>query len=133
MGFFGRAKDAQKQLKDAIAAAGGVSAPAAGVKAGASGANVEEMLRYRELGQKLAASGIEAPAVINTITPGEEQMGGSVSTVFEVTIAPADGDPYAATITQSFLQTALNDLSVGEAITVRYDPDDRASALIYSW
>jgi hypothetical protein len=110
-----------------------MSAATAGAKTGAPGANMDEMLRYRERGQKLAASGVEAPAVINTITPGEEQMGGSVSTIVEVTIAPADGEPYKATITQSFLQAALNDLSVGDAITVRYDPDDRASALIYSW
>jgi len=144
MGFLDRAKDAQRQAKEAMAAAGGgggFAGLAEGMKGmGASGSmmgapvNVDEQLRYREKAQKLKASGVEAPAVINTITPGEtEPLSGSISTLFEVTIKPADGEAYQATIKQSMLAAALDDLSTGDAITVRYDPDDRTSALIYGW
>lgn len=140
MGLFGRAKEAQQQWKDAVVGAGATNGAASGGSSAANGGswlvgagNVDEKLRYRELAQKLSASGVEAPGVITTITPGEQEFGGSVSAVFEVTIAPADGDPFPATIKQSMLQAAIDDLSTGDAITVRYDPAQPTAALIYSW
>jgi hypothetical protein len=129
MGLFSKMKDAQAQAKEAMGNMGGVSGLAGTMKPG----NMNDALQYRELSSKLKASGVEAPAVINSITPGSKELGGSVSTTFEVTIKPADGDAYPATIKQSMLESALNDMSTGEAITVRYDPDDRTSALIYGW
>lgn len=115
---------------------GGLPANLAGV--GAQGAtppaNLDEMLRYRDLVAKLKAVGIEAPGVVNGITPGDpDPLSGSIKTVFAVTILPADGAAYPATITQSMLQAQLDDLSVGDAIGVRYDPDEPTAAIIYSW
>jgi hypothetical protein len=132
MGLFSKAKEAQQQARDAMAGAGGMSGLAGAVK-GMGPADMDEKLRYRDKAQKLKASGVEAPGVINTLTPGEKEFGGSISTVFDVTIAPADGAPYAATIKQAMLESALADLHSGDAITVRYDPDEPTSALIYSW
>jgi len=96
--------------------------------------DMAEALRYARLGQKLMASGVDAPAMINTFAPGgKESSGGAIDMVFEVTITPPDGDPYAATIRQPMLPTALDGLSSGHAISVRYDPDDPTAALIYHW
>jgi hypothetical protein len=95
--------------------------------------NVEALLRYRNLAQKIAAAGVEAPAVITAISRGETLPSGGISATYEVTIAPADGAPYPAVITQPMMEAAFADVTVGQAVTVRYDPDERTAALIYSW
>jgi hypothetical protein len=128
MGFLNKIKDAQQQLQHSMA--GGVTA-GAGVMPGSSGA-MDEKLRYRELAQKLSASGVKAPAVIKSITRGEvDPLSGSISTTFEVMIKPDDGNAFAATITQAMLPAGLDTMAEGDAYTVRYDPDDRSRAMIY--
>ncbi|MGH3150039.1 MAG: hypothetical protein ACRDOB_04820 [Streptosporangiaceae bacterium] len=92
-----------------------------------------ELMRYRERAQRLLASGVESAAVITSVSAGQALAGGSVMTEFGVTIAPADSEPYPATIRQAMNVAALEDLQAGEAITVRYDPADRTSAMITGW
>jgi len=134
MGFLSKAREAQQQAKDAMAGVGSMGGLPANLQGMTAPTNMDEQLRHREKVQKLKASGIEAPAVINTITAGDaEPLSGSITTVFEVTIKPPDGDAYGATIKQSMLPAALEGLAAGDAIGVRYDPDDRTSALIYTW
>lgn len=134
MGFFKKAQDAQHWLgdsmprpADAIAAIGARTAPA----------DVAERLRFAQLSQKLMVSGVDAPAVINTVTCDESAPTGaavpSIYTVFEVTIKPADGEAYAATVKQWMSPAMLEALPVGTAISVRYDSDDRTQAIIYHW
>ena len=94
---------------------------------------IDDMLRYRDLAQRIAASGVEAPAVLTAIERGPMLTGGAIRVTFEVTIAPAEGDPYAAVIVQPMMDAQLEDLSVGQPVTVRYDVDERTDALIYSW
>lgn len=136
MGLLNKIKDAQQQMQSTIAGvAGGAGAPGMPNGAMASMGNQDDMnakLRYRELAQKLSASGVKAPAVINSITKGEaDPLSGSISTTFEVTIKPEDGEPYDATIVQAMLPAGLNTMSPGDAYIVRYDPDDRTQAMIY--
>jgi hypothetical protein len=125
MGIFSRAKE-PRQVQGASAAAwsGGTAMP--------SGSTLERQLRYAELTRKLTASCTEAPAVIKAIRPGEaEPVTGALPTEFEVMIKPPDGEAFAATTRQPMAPQALEAMSVGEAVTVRYDPDDPTSALIY--
>ncbi len=140
MGMFDRVKDAKQQAKDALA---GVGTMPAGVPAGMPAGvtpemmaglptNMDEQLRHRELTQKLKASGVEAPAVINAIRRGStDPLSGSISTELDISIKPVDGAPYPATVKQSMLPAWLDTLSEGEAVTVKYDPDSPTSALIY--
>ncbi len=131
MGLFKKVQDVQHRIGDAMPNPGQA---VAAIGARTAPPDLAEKLRYAQLGQKLMASGIDAAAVINTITPsGDETLGGTVDTVFEVTIKPSDGDAYAATIRQPMLPAALDGFSSGDAISVRYDPDDRTAALIYHW
>jgi hypothetical protein len=92
-----------------------------------------ELKRYREQGQRLLTTGMEDPAVITSVTPGDTLPGGAIMTAFGVTIAPADCEPYPATIRQAMSSRALESLSIGGTITVRCDPVDRTSALIVGW
>jgi hypothetical protein len=131
MGLFGRSKDGRGQSGQASTEGGLAGALPPEAMAHLS-PDVQEMIRRRDMAQR-ALSGIEAPAVINSVSAGEILPGGGSMTVFQVTIAPADGEPYPATIKQAIRPDALDSLAVGDAITVRYDPADRTSALITSW
>jgi hypothetical protein len=127
---------AARELADPLAGAGlrqKLMAAAVGVPRTAP-PDLAEKLRYARLGQKVMTSGVEAPAVINTVTrSGDVQLGGAVDAVIEVTIKPEEGDPYGATIKQPLLPAVLDGFSSGDVVSVRYDPDERTAALIYGW
>jgi hypothetical protein len=131
MGFFKNMKDAQAQAQDAMAsnpAAGGMGAGMAGM------GDMQAQAAYAQLAQKLAKAGVEAPGVVHAIRPtGETEFGGSQKIDFDVSIRPASGDPYQTTIRQSMLPAQLEGITDGQAITVKYDPDAPAMALIYGW
>jgi hypothetical protein len=125
MGLFDKMKDAQAQAAQAM--------QGANVQMGAGGGGAGQMA-YAQLAQKLAQSGVEAPGVVHSITPtGNTDFGGGQETAFEVSIKPADGEPFQTTITQSMLPAQLEGIQDGSAITVKYDPDSPTSALIYGW
>jgi hypothetical protein len=130
MGLMDRMKAAQQQASEAMSNAGGMK----GMMGSMAPGNMAEQMAYRDLAQKLKASGVEAPAKITAIRDtGERDMGGGQKTQVDVTIAPSDGAPYETTITQSFIASQLAGLAVGGAATVKYDPDDRQKALLYGW
>ena len=127
MGLLDRVKTAQQQAAGAMAGAGGMGGMM-------GGGDMAEQAAYAQLANKLGSQGVEAPAVVQAMRPtGETDMGGGQKTEVDVTIAPAAGSPYQTTIKQSFLPAQLEGLSAGSAITVKYDPDNPAAALIYGW
>lgn len=132
MGLFGKMKDMQAQ-----AAAAGVNAGAAGAGQGmpaGMGGDMQAQAAYAQTAQKLYASGIDAPGVVHAIRPtGQTDIGGGQQVEFDVSIKPATGEPYQTTISQSMLPAQLEGISEGQAITVKYDPDAPAMALIYGW
>lgn len=128
MGF----RDRMRQAQEAAAGAG-ASMPGAGAGIPGMG-DMNAQAVYAQKAQKLAQSGVEAPGVIHAIRPtGQTDMGGGQTTEFDVSIRPAEGDPFQTTISQSMLPAQMEDLSEGKSITVKYDPDSPTSALIYSW
>jgi hypothetical protein len=130
MGLFKRAKEMQAQAAGAMGASQG-SGGMAGMMGGMGGG---EQAAYAQLAQKLHASGVEAPGVVHSIRPsGSTQFGGGQQVAFDVSIKPADGEPYQTTINQSMLPAQLEGLSEGAAITVKYDPDAPQQAMIYGW
>jgi hypothetical protein len=130
LGLFKNMKDMQAQAQEAMANQGGMGGGMAGMGMGDMGAQAA----YAQLAQKLHASGVEAPGVVHSIKPtGQTDVGGGQQVEFDVSIRPADGDPYQTTISQSMLPAQLEGISEGAAITVKYDPDSPTSALIYGW
>ena len=126
MGLFDKMKDAQAQAAGAMQGAGGMGGMG-GMDMGAQAAESQKM-------QKIATAGIEAPGVIHTISPtGQTDISGGQKVDFAVSIRPASGDPFQTTISQSMLPAQMEGLSEGQAITVKYDPDAPAVALIYGW
>jgi hypothetical protein len=121
MGLFDKMKDAQAQAAQAMQGSAQMGGTAG-------------QMAYAQMAQKLHASGVEAQGVVHSITPtGNTDMGGGQEVNFEVSIKPADGEPYQTTITQSMLPAQLEGIQEGSAITVKYDPDSPTSALIYGW
>jgi hypothetical protein len=144
MGFFKKAREAQEQAQQAMANVGGMGGmPGAGGMGGTGGMGGMPGMGGMDMGaqaaeaqkmQKLATAGVEAPGVIHAIRPsGQTEISGGQRVDFDVSIRPDGGEPYQTTITQSMLPAQLEGLSEGQSITVRYDPDAPASALIYSW
>jgi hypothetical protein len=131
LGLFKNMKDAQAQAQDAMANQGGMGGGMGGMTGmGDMGAQAA----YAQLAQKLHASGVEAPGVVHSIRPtGQTDVGGGQQVEFDVSIRPADDEPYQTTISQSMLPAQLEGIAEGAAITVKFDPDSPTSALIYGW
>ena len=131
MGFLDKMKGAQQQAKDAMAGAG---QPPSGMPPGMGGTDMAAQAAQAQMYQKLAQSGVEAPGVIHSIRPtGQTDISGGQQTEFDVSIKPAEGEPFQTTIVQSMLPAQMEDLSEGKSITVKYDPDSPTSALLHSW
>jgi hypothetical protein len=129
MGLFDRIKDAQQQAQDAQQQAAGM-----GGMGGAMAGDMTGMVEYQQRAQKLHAAGVEAPGTVDAIRPtGQTDVGGGQMVEFDVTITPAGGEAYQTTIGQSMLPAQLEGINQGGAVTVKYDPDNPSSALIYGW
>ena len=133
MGLFGKMKDAQAQAKEAMAGAGGMGGMGGAVP-GAGGMDMNAVAAEAAKMQKISQAGVEAPGVIHSISPsGQTDVSGAQRVAFEVSIRPAEGEPFQTTIEQSMLPVQMEGLADGQAITVKYDPDAPTSAVIYSW
>ena len=137
MGLFGKAKDAQKQAQEAMAGLGGAGAAGGMPGMGGMGMSGQDMAAMAAESQKLnkiATSGVEAPAVIKSMhAVGTPDISGGAKHHIHVTIAPDGGAPYDATVEQSLLPAQLEGLSEGMAVTVKYDPDNPSAAILHSW
>ena len=123
MGLFDKAKNAAEQAKDAMTQqTAGVST---GMPSGMQAPDMGEAMKYRDLTQKLKTSGVEAPAEIKAIRRGEAEMGGGIKAEVDVSITPAEGAPYDATIKQSILPSWLDTLDAGSKVSIKYDPEAR--------
>jgi hypothetical protein len=133
VGLFGKMKDMQSQAQEAMASQGGAQAQGGAQGMGGMGDMAAQAATAQKM-QKLAAAGVEAPGVIHAIRPtGQTDISGGQNVDFDVSIRPAEGDPYQTTITQSMLPAQMESIAEGAAITVKYDPDSPTSALIYGW
>ena len=138
MGFFKKAKDAQAQAQEAMANAGAMGGMGGmggmGTMPGMGGMDMAAQAAEAQKMQKIATAGVEAPGVIHAIRPsGQTEISGGQRVDFEVSIRPEGGEPFQTTISQSMLPAQLEGLSEGQPVTVKYDPDAPAMALIYSW
>jgi hypothetical protein len=89
---------------------------------------------YVQKVNRIGQSGVEAPADLHEIRAvGSSDISGATPHEFDVTVRPADADPYQTTIQQSMLLMQIQGLSPGQAVTVKYDPDNPSAALLHSW
>ncbi len=93
------------------------------------GASADQMALANRA-QKLMKSGVDTPAHIDSMTPtGKTDTPGGSENVVVLTIKPAGGDPYEVTTNQYIYPSAP--FSAGEDVTVKVDPDDANSVMIW--
>jgi hypothetical protein len=116
MGFMDRVKGAAESAQAATSKVG----------VGASAGQMELANRAK----RLMSDGVDTPAHIDSMTPtGNTDKPGGVENVITLTVRPADGQPYQVTINQYIYPSAP--FSEGEEVTLKVDPADRESAMIF--
>lgn len=143
MGLFGkkmdqRMADANAQAADAMAAAqqqmGGAGGMPGMDTAGMGGQDMAAMAAYSAKVNKIATAGVEAPGVIHTIrVTGTPDISGATMHEFDVSIRPEGGDLYDAVVEQSMLPFQMEGIAEGQAVVVKFDPDNPTAAIIHSW
>lgn len=80
--------------------------------------------------QKLMKAGVETPAHINSMEPtGNTDKPGGSENVINLTVSPPGGASYEVTMNQYIYPSAP--FATGEDVTVRVDPDDPDSVMIW--
>jgi hypothetical protein len=106
---------------------------AQGLQAGGVG-DIEAGAAYPQLAARLYESGVDAKGVVHSVRPtGETDISNNPWVEFDVSIKPADGEPYQTTIKQLLPPHRQQGPSEGKAISVKYDPDSPTTALIVDW
>ncbi len=114
MGFMDKMKDAAKM-------AGGQS----------SVGGLGEQQAYAQKAMKLNQSGVDTPATLQALEPtGRSDLGGKEYSI-TVEVKPAGGAPYTTTFTQAMVEQQMPAYQVGSEITVRVDPDDPNSMILW--
>jgi hypothetical protein len=124
MGFMDKMKDAAAQAADSAKA---------GQQAMSEGMSPETAQTAAKM-QKLAQSGVEQKAILQSLTPtGKTSMGGGIEHTLVVEVQPVGGAPYTATFNQDLIQGSADAFQqkVGEEITVKVDPDDPQSMVAW--
>jgi hypothetical protein len=127
MGLFKGAKDAMQNMQQQ---AGGM----AGMPAGVSMPTGMPDPAYVAKVNKIGKSGVQAPGEIVAVREaGAADMSGGVPHDFDVHVKPEGLAEYDTTIHQSIQANQVPNLTVGKAVTVKYDPDNPVDALLSSW
>jgi hypothetical protein len=93
------------------------------------GASADQM-SLANRAQKLMNSGVDTPAHIDSMTPtGNTDKPGGAENVIELTVSPPGGEAYKVTTNQYIYPSAP--FSAGEDVTVKVDPDDPNSVMIW--
>ena len=140
MGLFGKKMDqkmadANAQAADATAAAQQQMGGMPGMDTpGMGGQDMAAMAAYSQKVNKIAQAGVEAPGVVHVIrVTGTPDISGATMTEFDVSIRPEGKEMYEATVEQSMLPFQMEGISEGQAVVVKYDPDNPTAAILHSW
>jgi hypothetical protein len=91
-----------------------------------------EQIKQANLAQKLATSGVEAQAHIDSMTAtGNTDATNSVEYDFELTVTSAAGESYKATTRQYVHPAAADSFVEGAGVTVKVDPDDPSALMLF--
>ncbi len=80
---------------------------------------------------KLNKVGVLTPAVVDSMREVGTQLGGGHQIEFDLTVQPDGGESYQAHVSQSLHDATLQGIAEGGKITVKVDPDDPQSLLVW--
>jgi hypothetical protein len=80
---------------------------------------------------RINKSGVETPATVNSMREVGTQLGGGHQIEFELTVHPDGGEHYQVHVSQSLHEATLQDIADGGEITVKVDPADPQSLLVW--
>lgn len=80
---------------------------------------------------RINQSGVEAQATVDTMREVGTQLGGGHEIEFELTVHPAGGEDYKVSTTQSMHEQSMQGIAEGARVTVKVDPDDPQSLLVW--
>jgi hypothetical protein len=75
--------------------------------------------------------GVETPATVNSMKETGTQLGGGHQMDFDLTVHPAGGEDYQVQTSQSMHDVTLQGITEGGKVTVKVDPDDPQSLLVW--
>jgi hypothetical protein len=95
------------------------------------GAN--DLLAMSRRAAELMTNGVEMPAIVRTITVGQQSMvtGTGVPVTVGVTVQPPARVPYEAAAQQVMVVDLVNQLTEGVSVTVKVSPDDPQSLMVW--
>ena len=80
--------------------------------------------------QKLMKDGVDTPAHIDSMSStGQTDTPGGTEHIINATVSPAGGESYSVTFNQYIYPSAP--FAVGDAVTLKVDPDDPNAAMIF--
>jgi hypothetical protein len=88
-------------------------------------------MKERDKIQKINASGVEATATVDSMREVGSQLGGGHQIDFDLTVHPAGGSDYKVATSQSMHEVTLKGIAEGGTVTVKVDPDDPQSLLVW--
>ena len=80
---------------------------------------------------KLNKVGVLTPAVVDSMKEVGTQLGGGHQIDFDLTVQPEGGEAYQVHVSQSLHDATLQGITEGGKITVKVDPDDPQSLLVW--
>lgn len=80
---------------------------------------------------KLNKVGVLTPARVDSMKEVGTQFGGGHQIEFDLTVQPEAGESYQVHVSQSLHDATLQGISKGGKITVKVDPDDPQSLLVW--
>jgi hypothetical protein len=91
----------------------------------------QDQLAERSKIMRINEFGVEQRATLLALREGDKQFGGAVQIDFDLTVHPDGGESYPASVSQSMLEGAMRGIAVGGDVTVRVDPDDPQSLMVW--
>jgi len=80
---------------------------------------------------RLDQVGVPMPATVTAMREVGTQLGGGHQVEFDLMVHPRDSDDYAVHVSQSMHEVSLQGVSEGAGITVKMDPEDPQSLLVW--
>jgi hypothetical protein len=93
--------------------------------------NPAGMAGERDKISRINKVGVETPATVNSMREVGTQFGGGHQIEFDLTVHPDGGEDYQVHVSQSLHDATLQGVSDGAKITVKVDPDDPQSLMVW--
>jgi hypothetical protein len=80
---------------------------------------------------RINKDGVQTPATVNSMREVGTQFGGGHQIEFDLTVHPEGGEDYQVHVSQSLHDVTLQGVEDGAKITVKVDPEDPQSLLVW--